>query len=975
MKKYASIIILLLNFCLSFSQNLDWVRTVKHFKNVDDLDYSNIQDITTADSNSQYSISYGNLYVNFSFNGGVESPSTTSNHGTIIKSDGNGNHNWIKYLDPTPGSICQPKKIFYKNGSLYISGYLSGTVDMNPLSLTNFVSGSASNFLLKIDTSGAFQWCKTFGYGDFKTEGITVDNNDNVYLTGSFSLSFTFNSISHNSMGDKDIFVLKFNNLGQEMWCNTYGSNSFNFESGKSIALDANGDILVCGYFSGTVNFNPTATAFNLSSSGQSDGFISKISPTGVHINTVKIGGIDNDKLNSIEILNNYIYLTGQIYGSVDMDPGPLTYNVTTPLGSTLGFLLKLDSQFNMIWNRIIPTTSNSMGQFLKSHSNAIYISGIMVGTTDLNPDPNLSHEYVSNGNGANSYLVKFNENGSFVWGAGFVNTESAFMIGNYGYENYPNGISVTNEAVYIAGGFKGAVDFNPDLTVTQNTQSALTPTGIGVMSGFLVKLNNCQSNGYSTSISQCQSYTWPENNITYTNSGVYTQTLTNINGCDSIITLNLTIMPAQTNVVSITQCDNYTSPIGNIYSTSGSYSETYTNIYGCDSIVTINLTITNLQNTVSISSCGTYISPLGNSYSSSGTYQEIYSTQTGCDSTVNILLTVNNVVTVNQSISACSNYFSPTGINYTQSGQYYDTLSTISGCDSIIMTQLTIVNPTTSSISPVVCNSYSSPSGNIYFQSGTYIDTIQNAIGCDSIITINLTVVGTLNVNAGPNLNVCLGNSIVLTATGATNYVWSNGISNGVAFTPSLTDYYSVTGTDGNGCLGQDSVLITVNDLPSISFNLILPDCEGGLNGSINTEINGVDPITYQWSNGSVNQNLQIVSAGSYNLTVVDGNGCVASQNFQLPDGEGDCLLIPTGFTPNGDNQNDTWQIIGIENFAKNNVQVFNRWGQTVFESQGTPVNWSGKYKDEMLPIADYYFVVDLGNGQVFNGTVTLKY
>jgi gliding motility-associated-like protein len=974
MKKYASIVILLFNFCLSFSQNLDWVRTVK-YTNLNPGNI-NIDDVCTDISNYQYSISSGNNLANFSFNGNPIYASNSNVHGAIIKSNPAGSHIWIKFFTPlSPNATCVPKKILYSNGYIYVAGINNGSIDMDPGGDVNFLNGTTSPFVVKLDTAGNFIWAKSFGSVNAKVNDLKVDNFGNVFITGSFNTNFTFNNLSYSTLGDDDIYILKFNNLGQEMWCNTYGSNSFNFESGKSIALDANGDILVCGYFAGTVNFNPTGTAFNLSSSGQTDGFISKISATGAHISTVKIGGIDNDRLNSIEILNNYIYLTGQIYGSVDMDPGPLTYNVTTPLGSTPGFLLKLDTQFNMIWNRIIPTTSNSVGQFLKSHNNAIYISGIMVGTTDLNPDLNLSHEYVSNGNGANSYVVKFNENGSFIWGAGFVNTESAFMIGNYGYENYPNGISVTNEAVYIAGGFKGAVDFNPDPTVTQNTQSALTPTGIGVMSGFLVKLNNCQSNGSSISISQCQSYTWPENNITYTNSGVYTQTLTNINGCDSVITLNLTIMPAQTNVVSITQCDYYTSPIGNIYSTSGSYSETYTNIYGCDSIVTINLIITNLQNTVSISSCGTYISPLGNSYSSSGTYQEIYSTQTGCDSTVNILLTVNNVVTVNQSITACSNYFSPTGINYTQSGQYYDTLSTISGCDSIIMTQLTIVNPTTSSISPVVCNSYSSPSGNIYYQTGTYIDTIQNVIGCDSIITINLSVVGTLNVNAGPNLNVCLGNSIVLTATGATNYVWSNGISNGIAFTPSLTDYYFVTGTDGNGCLGQDSVLVTVYNPPTISFNYILPDCEGGLTGSINTQTNGANPISYQWSTGSTNQNLQDVSAGAYNLIVIDGNGCSENQNFNLPDGVGDCLLIPTGFTPNGDNQNDTWQIIGIENFAKNNVQVFNRWGQKVFESQGTTVNWSGKYKDEMLPIADYYFVVDLGNGQVFNGTVTLKY
>jgi gliding motility-associated-like protein len=957
------------NVFLTFSQNLEWIRTVN-------MSPVETNDVCADDNDRQYSISYGNNQTNFSFNGNLVSAPGTYVHGAIIKSNPAGSHEWIKFFAPlTSNASCIPNRIFYSDGFVYVAGINNGSIDMDPGSAVNFLNGTTSPFVVKLDTVGNFIWAKSFGSVNAKVNDLKVDNLGNVFITGSFNTSFNFNNIPYSSNGDDDVYFLKFNNQGQEQWCRTLGSNSFLLESGKSIAIDSNGDVLIAGYFAETIDFDTGPGNFTLSSSGGQDGFVTKYSQNGNHINTIKIGGINSDRINSIDVNNSSIFIAGQIYGTVDLDPGSSTFNVTTPVGSTPGFILRLDNQFNLVWSRVISTTSSSMGLEVQSTSSNVYLSGIMTGTTDLDSDPVNSFSYTANGAFSNSYILKLDINGNFIWGAGFLNTDNSFMIGNYGYENYPNGFAISNNAVYIGGGYKGSVDFNPNQNNSQITPSTTTPTGIGVMSGYLVKLSNCQSNGSSTSITQCQSYTWPENNTTYSNSGLYTQTLTNINGCDSIVSLNLTILPTQINSVSITQCDSYTSPLGNNYNTSGTYNETYSNVNGCDSVVTINLTITNLQNTISLTNCGTYISPLGNSYASSGTYQEIYSTQTGCDSTVNILLTINNDVSINQSITTCSSFISPTGNNYTESGEYFDTLTTNLGCDSIIVIQLTILNPTTNIISPIVCNSYTSPSGNVYNQTGTYIDTIQNNNGCDSIITINLQVVGTLNVDAGPDINICAEESIVLSANGAINYSWNNGIQNGVAFSPSSTSYFTVTGTDGNGCSGKDSVLVTVNNPPTISFNYILPDCEGGITGSINTQVNGFNPISYQWSTGSTNQNLQDVSAGTYNLIVIDGNGCSENQNFNLPDGEGDCLIIPTGFTPNGDNQNDTWQIVGIENFTKNNVQVFNRWGQTVFESQGTIVNWDGKYKDEILPIADYYFVVDLGNGQVFNGTVTLKY
>jgi gliding motility-associated-like protein len=924
--------------------------------------------------------SLGNLYVlgsggtqdNFNPLDWPSIPASSQNCGAISKFDPNGTLIWVKFIVHAGGFTsggCVPKKIFIKGGSIYYAGEFStnSSFDFDFGSSQAIFSGSGC-FLSKIDLNGTFQWVKRFGDGNTSVNDISVDFSENIIITGSYQNSITLASQTITSNGGDDIFVAKWDGNGNPQWIKGFGGNTSSIDEGNGITTSTNGDIYVIGNFQGTVDFDPNIGISSFTSNGSYDIFIQKLSSEGNLIWVKTIGGNSSDLGNNITI-DSYsnIVFTGLNSGIVDFDPGTNTNNLTPTTANA--FICKWDENANFIWAKSIISSSNPQGFCITSDTqNNYYITGITQGTADFNPSNSEIYNLTASG-GSNTFILKLTTLGDFIW-AGILNGEGS----PYNYINEPYSIRVTTNSIYVSGNFKGQVDFDPSSTSSYLT-SRLSNTGIPSYSPYLLKLTNCISNSSSFTISQCQPYTWSTNNTTYSASGTYTDTLVNIFGCDSIITLNLTILPTQSNSVSISQCDSYTSPLGNIYNSSGSYTETYSNVNGCDSIVTINLTITNIQNTVTVSACGNYISPLGNNYNSSGTYQETYTTSNGCDSLVTIQLTINNSTTVNETKSACTSYLSPSGNTYTQSGQYYDTLITSLGCDSIIITQLTILTPTQASISPVVCSSYTSPSGIVYNQTGTYIDTLQNLNGCDSIITINLSVVGTLNVNAGPDITICSGESITLNGAGASTYSWSNGVSNNIPFSPTVTTNYEVIGTDGNGCSGKDSILVYVNNPPTIAFNSILPDCEGGISGSINVSATGSIPFSYQWSNGSNTQNLLNVSTGNYGVTVTDANGCSSGANFDLQDGEGDCLIVPTGFSPNGDNENDTWNIIGIEQFTKNQVQVFNRWGQTLFESKGTAVNWNGSYNDKLLPIADYYFVVDLGNGQVFNGTLTIKY
>jgi gliding motility-associated-like protein len=966
MKTILLILFSLLGF-LSFSQapTFDWA---KRWDATGAVEY----DMALDDSGNSYVLSTGGTQDNFNPESNTPIYASSSGCGAISKFDHNGNLIWVKFINHSGGFTsggCIPKRIFIRGNNIYYTGEFNtnSSFDFDLGNSQSLISGSGC-FVSKIDLNGNFQWVTNFGNATTKIKDITVDNNENIYITGKFQNSINIFPHTVTSNGSDDIFLSKWNTNGIHQWLKSFGSSSIFEELGNSVVTSPNGEIYLLGNFAGTVDFDPNAGVTNLTSNGELDFFILKLSSLGNLIWVHSIGGTSSDKGNDITIdSNNDIIFTGYNYGTVDFNPG-VGINNLNPITAN-AFICKWDENANFIWAKSIISNSNPQGFFVTSDlSNNYYICGITMGTADFDPSNSATFNLTASGQ-YNTFIMKVTNVGNFIW-AGILTGQGV----PYNYSNEPSAIKVNSNSIYISGNFRGQVDFDPSFTSSYLT-SKLSNTGIPYDAPYLLKLTNCISNNSTSTISQCQSYTWPSNNTTYTTSGTYTDTLVNVFGCDSIITLNLTILPAQTNSVSITQCDSYTSPLGNTYNSSGLFTETYTSVNGCDSLVTINLMITDIQNTVNISACGNYLSPLGNNYNASGTYQETYTTSNGCDSTVTIQLTINNSITTNETKTACSSYLSPSGNTYTQSGQYYDTLLTSSGCDSIIITQLTILNQTTNIISPIVCSSFTSPSGITYNQTGTYIDTIQNVNGCDSIITINLSVVGVLNVNAGPDITICSGESITLNGAGATTYSWSNGVSNNIPFSPTVTTNYEVIGTDGNGCSGIDSVLITVNNPPTIAFNSILPNCEGGVSGSINVSVTGSSPFSYQWSNGSNTQNLLNVSAGNYSITVSDANTCISDANFDLQDGEGDCLIVPTGFSPNGDNENDTWNIIGIEQFTKNQVQVFNRWGQTVFESNGTAVNWNGSYNDKLLPIADYYFVVDLGNGQVFNGTLTIKY
>jgi len=165
---------------------------------------------------------------------------------------------------------------------------------------------------------------------------------------------------------------------------------------------------------------------------------------------------------------------------------------------------------------------------------------------------------------------------------------------------------NMNSEFCTIPAGLTGYWKLNEGTPSSSNTgnTTAIDYSGSGnngTLNGFGLTGNssnwitgNLSSNANTSSsitASNCISYTSPSGNHTWMTTGTYTDTIPNSGGCDSIITVNLTIGSSFSNITS-TACDSYISPLGNIYTTSGTYIDTLTSVGGCDSMVTVNLTV-----------------------------------------------------------------------------------------------------------------------------------------------------------------------------------------------------------------------------------------------------------------------------------------------------------------------------------------------------------------------------------------------
>lgn len=190
----------------------------------------------------------------------------------------------------------------------------------------------------------------------------------------------------------------------------------------------------------------------------------------------------------------------------------------------------------------------------------------------------------------------------------------------------------------------------------------------------------------------------------------------------------------------------------------------------------------------------------------------------------------------------------------------------------------------------------------------------------------------------------------------------------------------YTAIVSDVLGCQITDTFSIDV----AIITDMILTTfpspvtCWNAEDGTITVSIDGGDsPFTYLWSDPFNQTSATAIglTEDAYTVTVTDAIGCNLTVSETITHIEG-CLFIADALTPNGDGYNDEWIVGGLLDFPQSEVKVYNRWGQLLFFSDEGDVHWDGRFNNQRLPVADYYYTIELSPyDPPITGTVSLKY
>lgn len=241
-------------------------------------------------------------------------------------------------------------------------------------------------------------------------------------------------------------------------------------EYSTSMKLDPSGNIIIVGYFSGTVDFDPGLGTDLLSSVGSIDAFVCKLDPQGNLIWAKSFGSIGEDRAQGMSIdANGNIYICGFFTNSADFDPHPTNDYTLVSSGNKDIFILKLDSNGNFIWANSFGNSEIDIANDIQvTASGTIYVTGHFDLTVDFDPSPTVSNLISSNN--SDFFLAKYDSNGNYIWAKdteGFALVKGTSLV----VDDFEN--------IYSIGFFNGNVDFDWNTTTSLHSTFSYAATFI----------------------------------------------------------------------------------------------------------------------------------------------------------------------------------------------------------------------------------------------------------------------------------------------------------------------------------------------------------------------------------------------------------------------------------------------------------------------------------------------------------------
>ncbi len=507
------------------------------------------------------------------------------------------------------------------------TGLSTTTNSANP----NFIGGISDAFVLKLDPAGSSLLASSY-FGSTDADAsffIDIDANDEVYIYGQNGAAIPITAGCYGTANSKQ-FIAKFtNDLSTINWQTTIGTGGTGWGTGFvpiAFMVDICSHIYISGhgatsglfttsdafYTSGgfyLMSLNPDATAVDFATyytGDHVDGGTSRFDPSGTVYQAVCSGGGFATTANA--------------------------YSPTQSVGWDIA-VFKID--FELINFASISASPSDTG-----------CAPFSINFTNNSSANNYFWDFDDNGQTSNlsTPTYTFNTPGNYTVKFIATDTSSCSMVDTVLLDIVVlPAVSTSISDTVVCDTYT----WNGTTYTTSGIYNESFATSLACDSIASLDLTVNYSNSGTDIVSNCKSYTWPSNNITYIASGNYTTMLSNIHGCDSIANLDLTIINPVFVSEQVIICDEYQWYVNSdTYTTSGIYTDTLKDINDCDTIVSLYLTILPPPHYYdSASSCYKYTWELnGESYSSSGDFTDTVTHTNGCDSIVHLVLDIKDI-------------------------------------------------------------------------------------------------------------------------------------------------------------------------------------------------------------------------------------------------------------------------------------------------------------------------------------------
>lgn len=480
---------LVLLFILSISNHLAFSQTysMERFDKIGGLFDDEANAIALDDSGNVYitgmysdkvdfdpSINAGDTSFKYSFSGGDYFVQKLDKYGNLV---------WVAADE---SNLPFPELSFSRGraidvdiqGNIYVAGTFQGKVDFDPNSGvddTTFIEsiGSEDVFIQKLDPNGNLLWIKAFQasskFESLIVLSIAIDDSGNIYTVGGFRGNIDFDpghgiGSTHyvqSSNGSQSVFIHKLSGNGDFDWVKVLDNGEHGI--GTSIAIDSSSNPILCGFFRGTLDFDPSLTSSDtlfIESRGKNDAFIQKLDHQGNYLWAKSLGGKEEDGAVSIQIdKNQNLYVAGNIqdtvYFKLNQNSSDTSW-IAHPLSSTATgfFVLSLDPMGDFKWKKSFNGAGNGYltNMTLDSYG-SVYSTGQFWGDADFDPGPGI-HNLTSQK--LDAFVQKLDSLGDFVdaFGFGGVEQDRGFGI-----------VADTAGNIYTTGFFQESVFLNPGNT------------------------------------------------------------------------------------------------------------------------------------------------------------------------------------------------------------------------------------------------------------------------------------------------------------------------------------------------------------------------------------------------------------------------------------------------------------------------------------------------------------------------------